>query len=100
MSEKGPFEAMGAGIAGPWKVLQWLHAGEGDEFVAGALNAAYLAGLREGEERVKELEDAASGAKSMLHTVADCSSHECQDCREWAGKHRDILAAALAKLRP
>ena len=36
----------------------------------------------------------------MLSTVADCSSHECVDCREHSGKHRDALDAAIKKFDP
>jgi hypothetical protein len=35
------------------------------------------------------------GARGMLDTVAACASHDCEDCREHAAKHRDRIDAVL-----
>lgn len=45
-----------------------------------------------------ELLTAAQGARRMLDIVANCASHDCEDCREYAGIHRDRIDAAMAAL--
>lgn len=48
------------------------------------------------DTKMVRLELALNDCIGMLNTVATCSSHECEDCREWAAKHRDKAKAALA----
>lgn len=43
------------------------------------------------DKLIKELGE----ARSMLNTVAECASHACDDCREFAAKHRDSIDALL-----
>ena len=46
---------------------------------------------------VDGLIEAAKAAESMLRTVNECVSHECEDCREYAGIHAKHLRDALAQ---
>src|SRR5690606_17405321 len=41
--------------------------------------------------------EAAKAAESMLRTVHECASHDCEDCREYAGIHAKHLRDAIAQ---
>lgn len=49
------------------------------------------------KEEVEALRSILSEARSMLNTVSECSSHECEDCREHAGLHRDGIDLVIGK---
>lgn len=51
-----------------------------------------LAVQKQRDQLLAALED----ARRMLDIVADCTSHECEDCREHAAINRDKCAAAIA----
>lgn len=46
---------------------------------------------------VEMLRSILSEARSMLNTVSECSSNECEDCREHAGLHRDGIDLVIGK---
>ncbi len=50
---------------------------------------------------IETLREALREARSMLNTVATCGSHyretNCEDCREYAGIHRDRIDEVLRK---
>lgn len=62
------------------------------------LQQAVQARLAAEKER-DQLLVALKNARTMLHTVADCSSNECPDCQEHAGLHRDECDAAIAAVK-
>jgi hypothetical protein len=39
-----------------------------------------------------------AGARAMLNVVNTCSSHECEDCREHSGNHRNACDETLARI--
>lgn len=49
------------------------------------------------EAEVEALRSILSEARSMLNTVSECSSNECEDCREHAGLHRDGIDSVIGK---
>lgn len=73
--------------------------GDGESFPLGQGNAA-AAVLERLLEELPGVLLAAKGAKSMLRTVNECASHDCEDCREHAGRHAMTLGAALARFDP
>lgn len=54
---------------------------------------AFYSGLTMGQR--ERMAKALLAAHSMLNTVAECGSHQCEDCREAAAKHRDAIGEVL-----